>query len=120
MTERQRARPQTASARISNHVSGGQFHLIHLTILRTCSWPSLAYEVTYNSFIFLLSYHEAPNGQNSNALFFASFHRNQIVTWRFKCFKNSRKQFFTLVPVRFKVLYEDESVSRRRANNFSR
>ena len=31
MTERWRARPQTARARISNPVSGGQCHLIHLT-----------------------------------------------------------------------------------------
>ena len=30
-------------ARISNHVSGGQCHLNHLTILRRFSWPSLAY-----------------------------------------------------------------------------
>ena len=33
MTERERARPQTARARISNPVSGGQCHLNHLTIL---------------------------------------------------------------------------------------
>ena len=32
VTERWRARPQTAMARISNPVSGGQCHLIHLTI----------------------------------------------------------------------------------------
>ena len=30
-------------ARISNPVSGGQCHLIHLTILKRFSWPSLAY-----------------------------------------------------------------------------
>ena len=42
VTER-RARPQTARARISNPVSGGQCHLTHLTILRKFSWPSLAY-----------------------------------------------------------------------------
>ena len=30
-------------ARISNPVSGGQCHLIHLTILMRFSWPSLAY-----------------------------------------------------------------------------
>ena len=41
-----RARPQTAMARISNPVSGGQCHLIHLTILRRFSWPSLAYMCT--------------------------------------------------------------------------
>ena len=31
VTERQRARPQTARARISDPVFGGQCHLIHLT-----------------------------------------------------------------------------------------
>ena len=41
-----RARPQTARARISNPVSGGQCHLNHLTILRRFSWPSLAYMCT--------------------------------------------------------------------------
>ena len=41
-----RARPQTAEARISNSVSGGQCHLNHLTILRRFSWPSLAYMCT--------------------------------------------------------------------------
>ena len=34
MTERWRARPQTARARISNPVSGGQCDLIHLIIHR--------------------------------------------------------------------------------------
>ena len=38
-----RARPQTARVRILNPVSGGQCYLIHLTILRRFSWPSLAY-----------------------------------------------------------------------------
>ena len=38
---------------------------------------------------------------------FASCHRNQIVTWRFKCFKTSRKQLFTLVSVGVEGLYED-------------
>ena len=38
--------PQTARARISNPVSGGQCHLIHLIILRRFSWPSLAYMCT--------------------------------------------------------------------------
>ena len=32
---------QTARARISNPVSGGQCHLIYLTILRRFFWPSL-------------------------------------------------------------------------------
>ena len=41
-----RARPQTANARISSPVSGGQCRLIHLTILRRFSWPSLAYMCT--------------------------------------------------------------------------
>ena len=44
--ERQRARPQTARAPISNHMSGGQCHLIHFTILRRFSWPSSAYMCT--------------------------------------------------------------------------
>ena len=35
-----------ARARISNPVSGGQCHLNHLTILRSFSWPSLAYMCT--------------------------------------------------------------------------
>ena len=39
-------RPQTARARISNHASGGQCHLNHLTILRRFSWPSLVYMCT--------------------------------------------------------------------------
>ena len=43
---RDRARPQTARARISNPVSGGQCHLNHLTILRRFSRPSLAYMCT--------------------------------------------------------------------------
>ena len=34
MTERWRARSQTDMARISNYVSGGQCHLIHLAIPR--------------------------------------------------------------------------------------
>ena len=42
LTERYRARPQTARARISKPVSGGHCHLIHITILRRFSWPSLA------------------------------------------------------------------------------
>ena len=46
VTKRWRARPQTAKARISNPVSGGQCHPIHLTILRRFSWPSLAYMCT--------------------------------------------------------------------------
>ena len=43
VTARWRARPQTARALISNLVSGGQCHLIHLTVLRSFSWPSLTY-----------------------------------------------------------------------------
>ena len=46
VTERQRARPQTARARISNQVSGGQCHLIHLTIFKRFSWLNLAYMCT--------------------------------------------------------------------------
>ena len=46
VTEKWRARPQTARARISYPVSGGQCHLNHLTILRRFSWPSLAYMCT--------------------------------------------------------------------------
>ena len=39
----QYAHPETARVRILNPVSGGggQCHLIHLTILRRFSWPSL-------------------------------------------------------------------------------
>ena len=37
VTERWRARPQTARARISNPVSGGHCHLTHLIILRRFS-----------------------------------------------------------------------------------
>ena len=33
-------------AQISNPVSGGQCHLIHLAILRRFTWPSLAYMCT--------------------------------------------------------------------------
>ena len=43
MTERYRARPQTAKAQISNPVAEGQCHLLHLRILGRFSWPSLAY-----------------------------------------------------------------------------
>ena len=46
-----RARPQTARARISNSVSGGQCHLIHLSIIRRFSWPSLAHMCTQVAFI---------------------------------------------------------------------
>ena len=38
--------------------------------------------------------------------YFASCHKNLIVTWRFKCFKTLRKQCFTLVSVGVKGLYE--------------
>ena len=40
-----------------------------------------------------------PGRYRANNIFFASCHRNQIATWGFKCFKTSRKQFFTLVSV---------------------
>ena len=43
MTERYRARPQTAEAQILIPVSGEQCRFIHLTILRRFSWPSFAY-----------------------------------------------------------------------------
>ena len=46
VTEKWRARPQTARDRISNSVSGGQCHLNHFTILRRFSLPSLAYMCT--------------------------------------------------------------------------
>ena len=46
VTERLRARDQTARARISYPVSGGLCHLIHLTILRRFSWLSLSYICT--------------------------------------------------------------------------
>ena len=46
VTERWRARPQTARVQISSPVSGGQCHMSHLTILRRFSWPSLAYILT--------------------------------------------------------------------------
>ena len=49
--ERWRARPQTTRARISNPVSEGQCHLIHLTILRKFSWPRLAQRWLKTSFI---------------------------------------------------------------------
>ena len=42
----ERARPRTARARISNPVSGRQCHLIHLTILKRLSWPSLTFMCT--------------------------------------------------------------------------
>ena len=41
VTKRWRARPQTARAQILNSVSGGQWHVINLTIFRRFSWPSL-------------------------------------------------------------------------------
>ena len=36
---------------------------------------------------------------HANNPFFTSCHRNQIVTWRYKCFNTSHKQFFMLVPI---------------------
>ena len=41
LTERWRARPQTARAQISTPVSGGQCHLIHFTILNLMSYRIL-------------------------------------------------------------------------------
>ena len=43
MIEKKRARSETARVPISNFVSGGQCHLIHLTILRRLYRLSLAY-----------------------------------------------------------------------------
>ena len=43
---RWRARPQTARAWIPNPVSGGQCHLLYLTILRRLSWSIFAYMCT--------------------------------------------------------------------------
>ena len=45
-TDRERSLPQTTRARISNYVSGGQCHIIHIIILRRFTWPSLAYMCT--------------------------------------------------------------------------
>ena len=58
------ARPQTARARISNPVSGGQCHLNHLTILRRFSWPSLAYMCTKVAYspIHFISFHLLAGG----------------------------------------------------------
>ena len=54
-----------ARTQISNPVSGGQCHLIHLTILRGFSWPSLAYMCTgglkLHSFIFPVNPRRWPN-----------------------------------------------------------
>ena len=65
MTERWRARPQTARARISNPVSGGQCHLNYLTILRRFSWPSLAYMCTKVADSFHFFYGYAAGGETS-------------------------------------------------------
>ena len=46
VTDRWRARPQTARVEISNPVSGGQCHFIHLTILGRFSLLNLAYMYT--------------------------------------------------------------------------
>ena len=46
LRDREVACSASARARISNPVSGGQCHLNHLTILRSFSWPSLAYVCT--------------------------------------------------------------------------
>ena len=50
VTERWRARPQTS-------LSGWQFHLIHLTILRRFSWPNLAYYYVHNGGLKPHSFH---------------------------------------------------------------
>ena len=42
---RDRVRPQTTGTRISSPVSGGQCHLIHLTIPKRFSRPNLAYKL---------------------------------------------------------------------------
>ena len=68
------ARPQTSRARISYPVSEGQCLLIHLTILRRFSWPSLAYictNVALNPihFIFVL---KTLNHHSQNAHVFAA------------------------------------------------
>ena len=39
--------------------------------------------------------------------FFTSCHRNLIATWKFKCFETSHKQFFILVLIMVKGLYEE-------------
>ena len=44
-TERKCARPQTARAQSSNHVSLDQFHLIHLISFTMFSWPRLVFSV---------------------------------------------------------------------------
>ena len=54
--------PQTTRARISNPVSGGQCHLIHLTILMKFSWPSLTYMCTKVSFHLPLKYSSINHG----------------------------------------------------------
>ena len=42
VTERYRARPQSANARLGEScLSGGQCYIIHVTIVRRLSWPSL-------------------------------------------------------------------------------
>ena len=77
MTDRYRARSQTARARISNSVSGGQCLLIHLTILRRFSWHSLAYmckKVAENPIhsIFVLKTPNPCNHHSQNAHVFAA------------------------------------------------
>ena len=41
---------------ISNHVSGGQCHLVHLTILRRLSWPNLACMCTKVTYVVIYYY----------------------------------------------------------------
>ena len=70
VTERERALPQTVSARISNSVFGGRCHLIHLTISRRLSGPGLVYNMCTkvaqnpNLFIWTLTMH---NDQSRNS-----------------------------------------------------
>ena len=63
-TDRERSLPQTTRARISNHVSGAQCHIIHIIILRRFNWPSSAYmctqmtlKITFISFIIISFIH---------------------------------------------------------------
>ena len=59
---------ETARARISNHLSGGQSHLIHLTVLRRFSWSILAYNYVHKGGlktpIHFISLTNGANGEN--------------------------------------------------------
>ena len=55
----------SSDRQLSNLVSGGQCHLIHFTILRRFSWPSLAYMCTFASMhiiIRTIGYNREPRG----------------------------------------------------------